>query len=210
MCRMKISNYSYMLQLKKMPLSINSVQDRLGSEKAVWSLTSRCQDSTRFRDNVLKPIQGENCTQTEHIICILSIKSIKTTSVSWTSAQKANQLQWCFRPSVQQNLTLNNWHGGVRHLRGRKNKTTNKKPGSLMPQATRRKKSIKKGDIIDSYLGLFFNVFTKNSWRSIPVESVYSWLESKGEGEESKIILWRICFPIIAEHIIYGSILYNH
>lgn len=32
-----------------------------------------------------------------------------------------------------------------------------------MPQATRRKKNIKKVDIIDSYLGLFFNVFTKNS-----------------------------------------------
>lgn len=30
-----------------------------------------------------------------------------------------------------------------------------------------------------TYLGFFFSVFTKNSCKSIPVESVYSWLESE-------------------------------
>lgn len=36
------------------------------------------------------------------------------------------------------------------------------------------------------YLGLFFSVFTRNSWTSMPVESVYSWLESAGRGREKK------------------------
>lgn len=33
-------------------------------------------------------------------------------------------------------------------------------------------------DQAGTYLGFFFSVFTKNSCKSIPVESVYSWLES--------------------------------
>lgn len=36
-----------------------------------------------------------------------------------------------------------------------------------------------------SYLGLFFSVLTRNSWTSMPVESVYSWLESNREKDES-------------------------
>lgn len=37
-----------------------------------------------------------------------------------------------------------------------------------------------------SYLGLFFSVVTRNSWTSMPVESVYSWLESSREKETEK------------------------
>lgn len=37
-----------------------------------------------------------------------------------------------------------------------------------------------------SYLGLFFSVVTRNSWTSMPVESVYSWLESSREKEAEK------------------------
>lgn len=37
------------------------------------------------------------------------------------------------------------------------------------------------------YLGLFFNVFTKNSCRSMPVESVYSWLESKKQQHKNPV-----------------------
>lgn len=92
--------------------------------------------------------------------------------------------------------------------RDKKNKKNRTKSG-VIPQATRRQKN--KVKFTDAYLGLFFNVFTKNSWRSIPVESVYSWLESKGKGKRAKLHFAKniYFFPIIAEHIIYGSILTN-
>lgn len=42
-----------------------------------------------------------------------------------------------------------------------------------------------------SYLGLFFSVVTRNSWTSMPVESVYSWLESSREKEVEKTFFFK-------------------
>lgn len=49
-----------------------------------------------------------------------------------------------------------------------------------------------------SNLGLFFSVFTKNSCRSMPVESVYSWLESSQKGEHVNDVH---CFSLKSYHI---------
>lgn len=48
-----------------------------------------------------------------------------------------------------------------------------------------------------SNLGLFFSVFTKNSCRSMPVESVYSWLESSQKGEHVNDVH---CFSLKSYH----------
>lgn len=47
----------------------------------------------------------------------------------------------------------------------------------------------------NSYLGLFFSVVTRNSWTSMPVESVYSWLESSRKKQSGGDIMKKVGWP---------------
>lgn len=54
---------------------------------------------------------------------------------------------------------------------------------------------------LTTYLGLFFSVLTKNSWTSMPVESVYSWLES----EPKKVLYLKDVLWFLKQHNLYSK-----
>lgn len=56
--------------------------------------------------------------------------------------------------------------------------------------------------VTSSYLGLFFSVLTRNSWTSMPVESVYSWLESTHRKKNNRQVRERNCFEVRFKKVI--------